>query len=788
MKILSATIFRRSLVLAVVFSIGARANGLVLEETIVTAQKRSERVQDIPSTINALTRDSLERFTVLQFDEISGMTPGVDLQRVDARRQTITIRGVTADPDNVAAQPISSYWNGVAVAQPVAFNALYDIERIEILRGAQGTLQGRTDPSGAILINTRKPNVNSMDGYIQQSFADNEGSNTQFGVSIPLIEDTLGLRIAGLYDENNGQEYQNLSTGQEDRQVSRSGRLTLSWMPSEELEATLFYNRMDNDARILASIEGDPGGYPIDLAGTTSPVVTNPDYPTYLKAGDRKAIHKARVGYQLKDDQVVVQLNWDIAQGSLSYVGGYSETDTENLRDLDISNALPVASPMITITESSSESHELRFASNEGAFGGFWDYQVGLYYEDVDSQTDNVVDAAGNFMLFGLPQEVFLTVLDIPIKRTNKAIFTHNTFNFGEQLQMVLGLRYQDISTFARADATTVNDYPFGPENGTQCLIPDGSDCSHSGADLTTVDENAVTGSLKFSWFMLPETMLYGGYDRSYRPPGATITPTLVSAENLLFDSETSDSLELGFKSTFAGGRARVNGALFWQRFDGYLARATDVNATFYDSDGAVTSSTRVQGGITYNADATITGAEFEFQSLLTETWYLNGGVSYADATFDNGEQGPCNRALTPEEGMAQVEIASCDIGGNRLSTQPLWSVNLSTEYRLPVDANEWYVRALYNFSSERVDELVEGDDISSYGVASAWAGLRGNDGRWDVNIWVKNLFDTQHKAVPANREFVSVGPISATSNWRRATMIQPRLVGVSLRYNFSAQ
>lgn len=776
---------KASVPLSLLLSIGANAGSLEIEEVIVTAQKRAESVQDIPSTVNVMTRESLDRFTVLQFDEISSITPGVDLQRVDARRQTISIRGVTADPDNVATQPISTYWNGVAVAQPVAFNALYDIERVEILRGAQGTLQGRTDPSGAILINTRKPNLSAYDGYAQQTFSDNSGSNTQFAASLPLIPDVLGVRIAGLYDDNEGQQYKNITTGQEEGQTSRSARLTLSWLPTDNLDVTLFYNYMDNDAQIVAAIEGDPGDYPVGLAGTSSPAVTDPNYPSRLDAEDRKAIHQAEVDYSLRDDLLSLQINWELGAGVLSYVGGYSDTSADNLRDLDISNALPVASPMRTTTDSTNEIHELRFASNEGAFNGFWDYQVGLYYEDSDSQTDNAVDASGNFMLYGLPQDTYMVFLDIPIERTTKAVFTHNTFNLSDTLSLVAGLRYQDISTFSRADATTINAYPFGPTSGTECLIPDGSDCSPSAVDLTTVDEEAVTGSLRLSWFMAPDTMLYGSYDRSYRPPGATITPTLISAENLLFDSETSDSLELGFKSTFADGRVRLNGALFWQHFDDYLARATDVNATFYDSNGTVESSTRVQGGITYNADATTTGAELEFQSLLSDRWSLNGGASFTDATFDSGEQGPCNRELTAAEMAAQVEIADCDVGGNRISTQPRWSANLNTEYFLPMGASEWYLRALYNFSSERVDELVEGDDIPSYGVTSLWAGLRDNSGRWDVNLWVKNLFDEQQKAVPANREFVSVGPISATSNWRRATMIQPRLIGLTLRYSF---
>lgn len=772
-------------------------NPLVLEEVIVTAQKKAENVQDIPATINAVSAQTIEDYTLLDFSDLSSVVPGVSLQREDARRATITIRGVTADPDNIAKQPITTYVNEVPVRQGIIFSAMYDIERVEVLRGPQGTLQGRTDPAGSILTYTARPNMSEWDGYVQQTFTDQPGSNTQFGASLPLIEDTLGFRIAGVYDDNEGQQYENIITGQEEQNRTKSARATMDWAATNDMDFVLTYTYIDQTNTLpealfgsqgeYATIPGTPGG-PM-LPPPNTPILTDPNYPQYLSKDDRKAFHGGLNHNELEVNMVSLLMNWDLGPGTLTAVGGYYDYQQVTTLDRNISYSLPVPESQLTDTDLQYYMAELRFASNEGAFGGFWDYIVGVNWEKTDSHTLNTVNATGNVLLNQavLPPSIdqsgqLLAVTDVPISRPTLSFFTHNTFNFTDSLNLQFGLRYQEATIDSRADLS-YND-TMGTGQQGQCLIPDGTACSTNPNDLTKTEDEQWTGSLKLAWFVMDDTMLYGSLDTSYRPPGVVITPTPLDSSNLLFDRETSTSFEVGFKSTMADGRVRLNGALFYQQFDGFQARAVEPTVYFYDDMGNP-SPTKMSGGLTYNADATVQGVELEMQSLITERWSLGASGAYVESFFDDGETGPCNEALSPAEIAAQVQVAGCDIGGERISQQPLFSGNINTEWYLPIASTEWYIRGLYNYRSASTTYLVPGQSIDAYGILSLWTGFRSADAKWDINVWAKNIADEQQLSGLFTAEALDYFGTTYTSDWRRANMIQPRTVGLTARFNW---
>lgn len=762
----------------------AQGDAMMLEEVIVTAQKRAENLQDIAATINAVSARQIEEFSILEFEDLSTLVAGLDLQKQDARRQTLTIRGITADPDNVAKQPISSYLNRVPVRQQVIFTAVYDIERIEVLRGPQGTLQGRTDPAGALLSYTQRPDLHQYNGYFQQTFTDQPGSNSQFAAGTPLVKDRWAIRAAGVYDDNQGQQYENINNGQDESQRTRSLRLSSNALLTDNLEWFITYSYTDRYFVFPEAIYGDKGGYSA-ISNPLSPVVSDPAYPDALDKEDRKAIAQGRNADESRVNLVTSQFDWDLGPGTLTWIAGFYDMDQESGLDRDISNVYPLPEAQTTKTDYRYHSQEVLWASNEGAFGGVWDYIVGGFWEQATSDTTNLLDVTGQTVLRGLIPPTSgagtaLSTVTAPVDRMNASIFNHNTFHFTDTLSLQLGWRYQKAWLDTRADLAVQFD---GDTVLEQCLIPDGTDCSPTQADLTTDQDEAVTGTIKLAWFVVDQTLLYGSIDTSYRPPGVTITPTPLSVDNLLFDNETGTAFELGFKSTFADGRVRLNGSWFYQKFAGFQARATSANATFYESGTAQTQE--IAGGITFNADATVQGAELELQSLLTDTWTLNAGGAYVDSRFDDGATGPCNRPLNPAEEAAQVEVAQCDIGGELISAQPLFSANMSSEYYLPVGELQWYLRGLLDYRSSSSFYLVEGQTIDPYATLSLWTGFRSASATWDANVWVKNLTDEQQLAVLSNRQFVDAGSVSAVSNWRRGTMIQPRTVGLTLRYNW---
>lgn len=184
-----------------------------------------------------------------------------------------------------------------------------------------------------------------------------------------------------------------------------------------------------------------------------------------------------------------------------------------------------------------------------------------------------------------------------------------------------------------------------------------------------------------------------------------------------------------------------------------------------------------------FNADAVIQGLEAEWSAVLGEHFQFGGGVSYAEATFDDGELGPCNRPFTAAElADPAVEVATCDIGGEDVSSIPNWSANINAEYTVPTSAGEFFVRPLLTYMGEREDRLTPLQKFDDYVMVNLYVGLRAADDRWDASLWVKNLTDEDTDnvfSIPAAHA------IGGATNFTRALLVPPRLIGATLTWNF---
>jgi len=164
------------------------AQNLFLEEVIVTAQKRESTIQDIAATVNVVTGESIDKFSTLGFADLESQTAGLSLATPNARSQTVAMRGVSVDSEAGVDATVTIYFNDTLVTNNIAFGQLYDLERVEVLRGPQGALQGRSSPAGAINIHSRSADLYESDGYIQGTAGDNDGFNGQVAYGMPLIE------------------------------------------------------------------------------------------------------------------------------------------------------------------------------------------------------------------------------------------------------------------------------------------------------------------------------------------------------------------------------------------------------------------------------------------------------------------------------------------------------------------------------------------------------------------------------------------------------------------------
>jgi iron complex outermembrane recepter protein len=230
-----------------------------LTEIIVTASKREERLIETPQTVNVVSGEQLAAYNVTQFEDVQKLVPGLDITRGDGRQNAVSMRGVRFDPDTQTNPSVDVYLNEVLFDPTQALQAQFDIGSIQVLRGPQGTLRGGTGPSGAILVGTRAPDLSQVTGNLTASYSDRESTNVQGGVSFPIVEDKLAVRIAGLYDWSRGNDAENILTGERDRARSYGGRLSILFEPTDSLSFLLTHQQFRSKRTQLLTLVSVPG-------------------------------------------------------------------------------------------------------------------------------------------------------------------------------------------------------------------------------------------------------------------------------------------------------------------------------------------------------------------------------------------------------------------------------------------------------------------------------------------------------------------------------------------------
>jgi outer membrane receptor protein involved in Fe transport len=413
----------------------------------------------------------------------------------------------------------------------------------------------------------------------------------------------------------------------------------------------------------------------------------------------------------------------------------------------------------------------------------FWDYMVGVYYKDQNTDTvfySNVLQFVGPFGIGYLTESI------IPVNANDFAIFTFNTFYLTNTLQLEAGLRWTDYDNFRRTDVfyEGLTYVPPFLEPITD-LIDAGFE---AGFPLIAVPESETdpqddswTGSLKLRWDWTDDISLYGSYNRSYRNGGISISPgpagELVGLDNLLYDSEDSDAFELGFKSRLLDGRATLNGAVYYQAFSDYQGFVRGIEVL--DENGIPQN---VPGGLVFNGDANIWGVEFEGRILLTETWNAGGSLSYSKGEWD-GATAPCNDRAPGEV------LGECDVDGEPLGGEPEWSVSLNSEYYYPLDSTEIYLRGLFKYTDDRLNTDASAgignvsSDFESYQTLDLFLGWRSSDFTWDVNIWAKNVTDEDEVIFQQGPDQYDIA--LSEGSYTQTNILKERTVGMTARYNF---
>jgi iron complex outermembrane receptor protein len=716
----------------------------VLDEVIVSAQKRKERELDVPMSMEVITGAKMQEYNILQFGDVIKLTPGLSFNTVDMRSPGVTMRGLTSNSDNSAQAAVDIYWDEIPVTPQVAFRAMYDMEQVEVLRGPQGTTRGRGAPGGAIVMRLQRPNFEEFDGYAATTVSDNALSNYQAAMSIPLISGKLAVRVAGLYGDNPGPSLRNWVEGRDSTTRERSGRIMLAWQ-GENSNAALSHH----------VLEGYAYGDFVQAFGAPT---YGRDLPV-LSLRDRVSLTNPPT---VRNDELAIttfNADWTLGRFRLDAIAGRQKKTSNLLASInDYTSLIPVSLGYLELTNilmnpSSQTNAELRLSTEVNRH---WSFMVAAYREKVTNNEGGFISltlplwfsTAGN----PRPPDAGLPIYSrSPVSSVETTqFFTNQTFNLGERWRVEAGARIQKVD-IQRATVTTT--------------------------------ERPLTTSASVSYKLGSQANTYLSFARSYRPGGVGTTLGVPGMDESLrnFDSEKSNAFELGFKGELFDRRLRIHADVFQQKFDSFIGSVAGLYAA-PNRDGVLYQAAPTFG-ITFNGDAKVEGVELAVNGNPLPGWQIGFAVSYVDSAWDD--------ALVPGNNFDANGLPFVPVGqqigyvrrNDKLSPVPKFSGNVTSEYRWTLGSYQPYVRGLYRYQgpNEVWGVVVNDPNLSGYGILDLFVGVSPDNGKWDVSLFAKNVTDELGINFIGDPGVVN-GWVSGYSS---AGLSPPREFGIIARYNF---
>ena len=711
-------------------------DGPLLEEVMVTAQKREQSLQDVPVSVMALSARDIHQLGIQSFSDYALQFPNVSFKSFGAPGgATIYMRGAADGGDGNASGSTPSV--GLYLdEQPVTAIAanldihIYDIERIEVLGGPQGTLFGASSQSGTVRIITNKPNTDLFEAGFDLNGYGTNGGDASYSVegyaNIPM-GDRVALRVVAWYINEGGwidnvagtRTYSNLGFTYPGRTKTIDNNHLIendfNEMDKTGLRAALRVDLSDNWTGTLGVItqKTDSDGiweYDPNLPGKDSIQRYYPDFQedkftqgSLTIEGNFDNAQLVYAGAYLDRD---VDYNSDYtAYGEdSSYVPYYACDYSATGPDLDTQSNTDCTSLEEFYNEDNKykrSSHELRLVSTGESR---WQYTVGLYYEN--AKHDYFLKWIQPFMSptvavpGSIPDLYFRT--DQKRKDTQKAIFGEVTFDFTESFSGTLGIRYFD------EDHKVSGVVGWGP--GQYC--PDDPVCRDTNAD-SKVGTNDTVFKGNLTWRINDDAMVYVTYSEGYRPGGLNRDPGLPSQA---WVPDYLKNYEFGWKTTWAGGRVRWNGAAYYMDWD-------DIQYTVYDF-----ALSACCGNVYNLSTAEVKGFETDISIAATESLTLSAAVAYNKGKTTDDFILPGGNLTVPD--------------GTKLPNVPQWKGNIFARYDFNISDMPAYAQLTWSYTDKSWSEIRPSVRFpqDSYNLLNFRTGIARNT--WGVDLYVNNLTD----------------------------------------------
>jgi outer membrane receptor protein involved in Fe transport len=743
-----------------------------LTEIVVTAQRQSERSQDVPIALTSVSASDLRDRGVRQAADITAEVPNMmlNLPFGPEAQPTFTLRGVTTqDYSQNQSSPIAMYvdevYKSVGAVQALQ---VFDLDRVEVLRGPQGTLYGKNATGGAVSFYSANPSLKSTDGYVEAGFGNYHDYSVRAAVGMPLLEDVVGVRAAVYYQRRDGWT-ESIVPGVDPLNGvnARAARLTLLAKPFEDFTATL---------KLAASRSGGTPYGPHAL--NNDPTVTgfggNIDW---FDTGAKYAVDK-----ELRNDNASLKVEWGLADRVLltsitgfDYGRWYTKSDDGGLPITD-----RLDDPNSYFSSVNAFSEELRLASRRS---GALQWLAGLYYGRES------VHAIVQYHFFDGYQGVFATPDGATLYgfdeynsfdqlKDSRAAFLNLTFAVTPTVSLRAGGRYtRDRITiknfFALEGGLTTAPIGFAPDGGTTLwtqtipYIPAVSYIQYSsllvppGGVNVPVDRNNNNTSAKvgIDWKPTDEALIYASFSQGYRGAAFNGQAFNAPAELTFAAPERLDAYEVGSKLQLLQRRAEIDVALFH-----YNYRNQQFLDTFLLPGGAGT------GLRTVNAPKSrVDGAEMEFRARPAEDLELRGSLGLMKSKY------------------VQLTLHGVDLSGKHLIQAPNVSGSLGLSWRfarlsagdlrLLLDGN-WYGKQY--FDPQNTERIAQG----GYPIANGRLTFEGSPESkrgFGAGVWVKNLTNRRYLGYAlAQRD-----PEQGGLGFDYGLVGEPRTFGADIRYRF---
>src|SRR5579862_5888602 len=289
-----------------------------LEEIVITARRRSEVLQDVPQTVNAVSASDLQKLNLQNLQDISGVVPGLQIVSTSAGfNDNNTLRGVTFNPTAGTQNTVAFYLNDIWVTNNFVNTSNFDVGQIEVLRGPQGTLRGEPAPSGSLTIATHRPELEQFGGYATVTAAEYHAFNENAAINLPIIQGKLAVRLAGVADDNRYNDVRSLFNSDPPYDHTYGGRASVRFEPIDAIEANVMYQHIFNHIQSYSQVEG-PGA----AGGVNANAPANYNGPA-IAPFDYHSVQSYPSSNYTTTDVVTGQLDWHVLGQVVSYDGSY---------------------------------------------------------------------------------------------------------------------------------------------------------------------------------------------------------------------------------------------------------------------------------------------------------------------------------------------------------------------------------------------------------------------------------------------------------------------------------